>query len=120
MTFFLPVPLFRNHGGILQDILAKHVAVVIDSDPDAEKNIINIRRKHCLKDALTKLAKPSFIPRRKLSVKFADDMGKSEGAVDLGGPTHEFLRLAIGEMFETSGMFGGEDKNKVVLPNSQG
>lgn len=79
-----------------------------------------MRRKHYLKDALTKLAKPSFIPCRKLSVKFADDMGKSEGAVDLGGPTREFLRLSIREMFETSGMFGGDDKIKAVLPNSQG
>ena len=32
----------------------------------------------------------SFVPSRRLSVKFADDVGQSEGAVDLGGPTQEF------------------------------
>lgn len=53
-------------------------------------------------------------------MKFADDMGASEGAVDQGGPTREFLRLALKAMYDTSGMFGGEDKNIGLVPNSQG
>ena len=90
------------------------------SDPETEKNQVNVRRSHCWKDALSKLSKPSFIPERRLSVKFADDMGTSEGAVDEGGPTREFLRLAVKAMYDTSGMFGGIDKNIGLVPNSQG
>lgn len=103
----------------LQDVVRAHVDLVMNSDPEHEKNLINVRRKHCWKDALSKLSKPSFIPERKLSVRFADDLGASEGAVDQGGPTREFLRLAVHAMFETSGMFGGGDKNRGVVLNSQ-
>lgn len=92
----------------------------MDNDIGSPKNLINVRRKHCFKDAVNKLSRPGFMPNRKLLVRFADDLGQSEGAVDLGGPTREFLRLAIAEMYETSGMFGGPEKNKSLVPNSQG
>ena len=54
-----------------------------------------------------------------MSVKFADDVGLSEGAVDLGGPTQEFLRLAVRELYESS-MFSGEPERRVLVPNSKG
>ena len=53
-------------------------------------------------------------------MKFADDMGTSEGAVDQGGPTREFLRLAVKEMYDTSGIFKGIEKQIGLVPNSQG
>ena len=40
--------------------------------------------------------------------------------MDQGGPTREFLRLAVKEMYDTSGMFGGIDKRIGLVPNSQG
>ena len=76
----------ENQPLVLEDIMKSHVHLVINSDPGYEKNLVNVRRTHCWKDALNKLSKPSFIPERKLSVKFADDMGTSEGAVDEGRP----------------------------------
>lgn len=100
--------------------MKSHVCLVINSDEGYEKNLINIRRQHCWKDALNKLSKPNFIPERKLSVRFADDVGTSEGVVDEGGPTREFLRLAIKSMYDTSGMFGGIDGNIGLIPNSEG
>lgn len=106
----------------LQDVVRAHVDLVMNSDPEHKNNLINMRQKLCWKDALSKLSKPSFIPERKLSVRFANDLGTSEGAVDRvdqGGPTREFLRLAVHAMFETSGMFGGGDKNRGVVLNSQ-
>lgn len=105
---------------VLEDVLRVHVNVVINSDPGFERNLMNVRRKHCWIDALNKMSKTNFIPERQISVKFADDMGTSEGAVDQGGPTREFLRLAVKEMYDTSGMFGGQDKNLGLVPNSQG
>lgn len=50
------------------------------------------------------------MPSHPLSGKFADEFGKSEGAVDQGGPTREFLRLAISQMFDSSKLFGGSEK----------
>ena len=57
---------------------------------------------------------------RALSVKFSDDCGGSEGAVDLGRPTREFLRLAIRELFTSLEVFTGGDKSKVIILNSEG
>ena len=84
------------------------------------RNLINIRRTHVLDDGLKKLKKTSFVASRALSVKFSDDCGGSEGAVDLGGPTREFLRLAIRELFTSSGVFTGGDNSKVITLNSEG
>ena len=41
------------------------------------------------------LTRRRFSPGNKISVRFSDDFGRSEGAVDLGGPTREFLTLVI-------------------------
>ena len=90
-----------------------------DEQP-APRNLINIRRTHVLEDGLKKMKKTSFVASRALSVKFSDDCGGSEGAVDLGGPTREFLRLAIRELFTSSGVFTGGDKSKVITLNSEG
>ena len=86
---------------------------------DETRNLINVRRSNVLVDGLAKISRASFIPQRRLSVKFADDIGQSEGAVDLGGPTREFLHLSIRELFESS-MFGGETGNRVLVPNAKG
>ena len=64
--------------------------------------------------------KDGFEPSHPLSVKFADDVGSSEGAVDLGGPTRKFLRLAVKDVFCKRGIFGGSEDNKVLLLNCQG
>ena len=91
----------------------------IDEQP-TPRNLINIRRTHVLEDGLKKLKKTSFVASRALSVKFSDDCGGSEGAVDLGGPTREFLRLAIRELFTSSGVFTGGENSKVITLNSEG
>ena len=99
--------------------MIEHVSNVIN-DPDQRRNLLNVRRSSVLQDGLTKLARASFVPSRKLSVKFADDVGQSEGAVDLGGPTREFLRLSVRELFSESSMFAGDPGNKVLIPNAKG
>ena len=92
----------------------------IDEQP-TPPNLINVRRTHVLDDGLKKLKKTSFVASRALSVKFSDDCGGIEGAVDLGGPTREFLRLAIRELFTSSGVFtGGCLQLKIITLNSEG
>ena len=39
-------------------------------------------------------------------MKCSDDVGQSEGATDAGGPTHEFLCLALVCVLDSS-IFGG-------------
>ena len=67
----------------------------LPSDPDVAKNLINVRRNHVLEDGIAKMSRSRFDPSQPLSVKFANELGSSERAVDLGGPTREFLRLAV-------------------------
>ena len=57
-------------------MLKEHVANVMDVTVET-RNLINVRRSNVLEDGLTKIARASFIPKRKLSVKFADDKDKA-------------------------------------------
>ena len=43
-----------------------------------------------------------FSPYNRISIKFADNEGNSEGAVDVGGPKREFLRLVVKAANEAS------------------
>jgi hypothetical protein len=83
------------------------------------RNLINVRRNHVFEDGIAKMSRAKFEPSRPLSVKFADELGSSEGAVDLGGPTREFLRLAVREAF-SSNAFGGTSASKVIVLNQEG
>eukprot|EP00794_Sanderia_malayensis_P011605 gene11605-12800_t len=46
-----------------------------------------------------------------MSAKFTDDLGASEGAVDLGGPRRELLTLLL-QHLQNSSIFVGEDTSK--------
>ncbi|XP_046852630.1 G2/M phase-specific E3 ubiquitin-protein ligase-like [Xenia sp. Carnegie-2017] len=46
---------------------------------------------------------------------FADEIGSSEGAVDLGGPTREFLRLAVSGAFSSNAFLGLPSKKVLVM-----
>jgi hypothetical protein len=81
---------------------------------------VNVRRGHVLDDGVNKINRLSFQPNLPISVKFADDDGNSEGAVDTGGPTREFFRLAVNKMFLKTSVFQGPDGNKVLVHNIQG
>ena len=83
------------------------------SNADSPKNI-NVRRKYAFKDGVEKMKRAKFNASHPLSVKFADGSGQSEGAVDRGGPTREFLCIAIRQMFHSK-MFGGTVRNKVFI-----
>ncbi|XP_028400989.1 G2/M phase-specific E3 ubiquitin-protein ligase-like [Dendronephthya gigantea] len=101
----------------IKDILKAHINDVMSKQEG--KNYINVRRAHVLEDSIAKIRKTKFNPKLPISVKFADDEGNSEGAVDTGGPTREFFRLLTKEMFSKSSMFGGADGNKVLIHNIQ-
>ena len=55
----------------------------------------NISRGHLWEGAVRRLKRKSSSPANKISVKFTDDVGIAEGAVDSGGPIREFFTLII-------------------------
>lgn len=55
----------------------------------------NISRTFLWEGTRQALSRKSFPPANKVSVKFTDDNGISEGAVDLGGPMREFFTLIL-------------------------
>lgn len=55
----------------------------------------NISRNDVLDGARRAVQRKSFQPTYRMSVKFTDDIGVAEGAVDAGGPKRELLRLLV-------------------------
>ncbi|RVE73096.1 hypothetical protein OJAV_G00046220 [Oryzias javanicus] len=68
----------------------------------------NINRNTVLDGAIRGFKRGTYDPCNTMSVRFSDDMGVHEEAVDLGGPRREFLRLLI-EALPQSQMFEGQD-----------
>ncbi|CAK6975947.1 uncharacterized protein LOC117814439 isoform X4, partial [Scomber scombrus] len=67
----------------------------------------NINRSTVLDGAIRGFKRGTYDPCHSISVRFSDDMGVPEEAVDLGGPRREFLRLLM-EALPLSPMFEGE------------
>ena len=59
-------------------------------NPDSLKNKVNVTRDNILDGGLRAFAQPLFNPCAQLSVVFV-----AEDSQDTGGPTREFLRLAL-------------------------
>ena len=68
----------------------------------------NINRSTVLDGAIRGFKRGTYDPCHTISVRFSDDMGIPEEAVDLGGPRREFLRLLL-EALPKSSMFEGEE-----------
>ena len=99
----------------LLHVIGEHVKTEMLGRPhDAE-----VSKKHVFIDGIKKIGRPNFKASHPLSVKFADELGSSEGAVDLGGPTREFFRLAIQGVF-SSNAFAGPANRKMLVLNQEG
>ena len=73
-----------------------------------KKSKFNINRSTVLDGAIRGFKRGTYDPCHTISVRFSDDMGVPEEAVDLGGPRREFLRLLM-EALPQSPMFEGEE-----------
>ena len=85
---------------------------------DKEISKFNISRNHLWECAKRGFNRKSFSPTYKMLVKFTDDIGNSEGAVDLGRPKRELLTLLL-HYLQNSSMFIGDDSNKFMTSNTQ-
>lgn len=74
----------------------------------------NITRRNVWDGTVRAMSRPNFSPTKQMDIKFTDNEGISEGAVDLGGPKREFLRLVLEYVRDHSGMFEGPQGKKVL------
>lgn len=72
-------------------------------------NKFNIFREEIFSCCVRAINRKTFNPCNKISVKFSDAVGTSEGAVDEAGPTREMFRLVL-NYIKDSEMFCGTDK----------
>ncbi|KAE8300718.1 G2/M phase-specific E3 ubiquitin-protein ligase [Larimichthys crocea] len=78
----------------------------------------NINRSAVLDGAIRGFRRLSYDPNKKMSVKFSDDRGTTEEAVDLGGPRREFLRLLMETLAESDMFEGPEGHLNLALSSS--
>nr|XP_023696129.1 G2/M phase-specific E3 ubiquitin-protein ligase-like isoform X3 [Paramormyrops kingsleyae] len=99
----------ENTNVNLQDILQ-----MLQRNLDMDEVVrFNINRKNVWDGAVRAMRRPNFSARKRIDVKFTDDEGNSEGAVDMGGPMREFFRLAF-QHIRQSPMFTGSDYERVL------
>ena len=89
----------------LQEILSQ-LALIINVEKISK---FNISRSHLWEGALRGVRRKTFSPENKVSIKFTDDIGIAEGAVDLGGPMRAFFTLIM-EWMVNSQLFCGTEK----------
>ena len=83
------------------------LAIKARIDPDSV-TMLYVTRRRLLEGTLRALKRSNFNEEARISVKFGDDLGCSESAVDAGGPTREFLRLAVSEVMQSEIFCGVE------------
>jgi len=80
---------------------------------------VNVNRQRLWEGARRAFLRPGFCPANAVSVKFTDDIGLSEGAVDQGGPRREFFTLMLDHL-RSSAMFIGPPFEKHLNLDSRG
>ncbi|XP_013888678.1 G2/M phase-specific E3 ubiquitin-protein ligase [Austrofundulus limnaeus] len=96
--------------------IVEQIASRVNDDSTVRFNII---RRNVWDGATRAMGRSNFAPEKKVDVKFTDDYGISEGAVDNGGPTREFFRLCLHEIKDKIGIFEGPPNAKVLTCNSK-
>ncbi|XP_064646183.1 uncharacterized protein LOC135499367 [Lineus longissimus] len=84
--------------------------------PDNGTNNINVVRNNVLDGGGRALNRKKFRDDGKVSVKFMDNAGISEGALDTGGPKREWFTLMY-QALHRSSMFAGPAGAKMVVPS---
>ncbi|XP_062870183.1 G2/M phase-specific E3 ubiquitin-protein ligase-like [Trichomycterus rosablanca] len=98
----------------LQTILKK-LASKVDMSACPTSNQINVCRDRILESSLHAFKRRRFNPAAKLDVVFVDEDEKSEGAVDEGGPTREYLRLLMRAILQSNIFEGHEEDRRLAL-----
>lgn len=81
-------------------------------------NIINVIRGNEFKCFQRVLNRKTFDIFKRLDVNFVDASNIGEGACDNGGPTREFLRLLVYDVFRSTLFEGPDDSKNLSLSTS--
>lgn len=87
----------------ISDILQQLASANIENENISK---FNICRSNICDGIFRGMTRKSFSPNKKLSVKFTDDVGLSEGAVDMGGPMREFLLYPLKQYYQANFFVG--------------
>lgn len=101
-------------GEEMKAILKRHQETTLFEDEDAALRIA-VRRRHIWKDAKLVLSRGNNVYSRGMRVTFV-----SEAAVDQGGPTREFFRLALTGISQNNSLFDGCLERRVARHNLVG
>lgn len=111
---------FNRASEHLNSKSAQEVLLNLASQIDSNQSCrFNINRSSVLDGAMRGFTRQSYNPMHKMCIKFSDDLGTVEEAVDLGGPRREFLRLLMEELVR-SPMFEGRDSKMTLALDSKG
>lgn len=78
----------------------------------------NINRSAVLDGAIRGFRQLSYDPNKMMSIKFSDDRGTTEEAVDLSGPRPELLRLLMESLAESDMFEGPKGRLNLALSSS--
>lgn len=99
-------------------IPAKDILLELSKKISTQKKCrFNINRSAVLDGAMRGFKRGTYDPNAMMMIKFSDDMGQDEEAVDLGGPRREFLRLLM-EALMLSPMFEGGEQQNLALDST--
>lgn len=99
----------------IKDILHELAVINIDTENISKFNIF---RSNIWDGVKRGMGRKSFSPKKKVSVIFTDDVGLSEGAVDMGGPMREFFTLAL-EKVLCGQLFCGPEQQRLLSYNAK-
>jgi len=112
---------YGNCKGILKLCLFLFVPEILQQIQDKinvdQVSFINEQSSAIWLDTCRQLMHKCFSPNKRISVKFVDNEGESEGAVDVGGPKQEFMRLVVKSAHDDSGIFIGPVGCRSLFPN---
>lgn len=91
--------------------VCKHLQGKINTE---KINKFNVFRSDIFQCCIRAMRRKTFSPFNKISVKFSDHEGTSEGAVDEGGPTRELFRLVL-QYLKDSELFVGQENKHITL-----
>ncbi|XP_054606589.2 G2/M phase-specific E3 ubiquitin-protein ligase [Nothobranchius furzeri] len=96
----------------IENIL-KELEKAIEYGDESPASYVSVCRSRIWMGVRLALSRKSFQPHWRIDVKFMDDVGKAEGAVDSGGPKREFFTLVL-DYLHGSELFVGPENSKFI------
>lgn len=107
----------QDADDLTSQTVIENLAAVIDISTVTR---INVSRLNVWEAARRAIKKKTFNPQSTVMVKFTDDIGMPEGAIDHGGPCREFFQLVMECMRSNCALFCGPSNSRQINYISSG